>query len=164
MDLELDIIWQITTDYGIIWVYSICIYYKNNMNDLIWSNYMTSPLAPLKDAHAVTTLDFMPILLPDHCLFNVSQAYLLRRFLWPLLGPITTTPWYNWHNDIPTSPRNWRQAAGSSGASGGGNGSETSWSWSREIHMEKKWKNDMGKRTNEMVSVSSDGHLRNDRP
>ena len=45
--------------------------------------------------------------------------------------------------DIPRHPpRNWRQAAGSSGASGGGNGSETSWSWRPEIHRERMtWEN-----------------------
>lgn len=62
MDLELDIIWQITTDYSIIWVYMYIL--QNNIIDLIWSKNTTWPLAPLKDAHAVTSLDFMPILLP----------------------------------------------------------------------------------------------------
>ena len=46
MDLELDIIWQITIDYGIIWVYMYIL--QNNIIDLIWSNYIASQLAPLK--------------------------------------------------------------------------------------------------------------------
>ena len=38
MDLELDIIWQITIDYSIIWVYMYIL--QNDIIDLIWSNYI----------------------------------------------------------------------------------------------------------------------------
>lgn len=142
MDLELDIIWQITIDYGIIWVYMYIL--QNNIIDLIWSNYIASQLAPLK-MHML----LLPLTLCQSSCQTIASSMSPKR-----ISSGGSSGRSSVHNDISdttdtTTSRHPPEIEGKL--------LEAlvlvvvvmalklPEVVSREIHRERKWKNDMGK-------------------